>query len=143
MRRSRVAGKPGSGVAGVLPRARLMRSVRRATVLSLGEDMSRSISRGLKGAGKLAPGAARGQQTPHYGFGTATASELLVAKATCSALLAEALAPLLHVEVEMVLVGGVGIRSEHGAEAAAGVLVQKRHELSLAVHLRLLGDRRR
>ena len=71
LRLSRVAGKPGSGVAGVLPRARLMRSVRRATVFSLGEDMSRSISRGLKGAGKLAPGAARGQQTPHYGFGTA------------------------------------------------------------------------
>ena len=43
----------------------------------------------------------------------------------------------------MVLVGGVGIRPEHGAEAAAGVLVQKRHELSLAVDLRLLGDRRR
>ena len=43
-RRRRVAGKPGSGVVGVLARERFMRSVRRATVFSLGEDMSRLIS---------------------------------------------------------------------------------------------------
>ena len=55
-------------------------------------------------------------------------------------LLAEALATHLHVEVEMILGGGVGIRPEHGAEAAAGVLVQIDNELSFGVGLGLFGN---
>ena len=43
----------------------------------------------------------------------------------------------------MVLVRGIGIRSEHRAETAARILMQERHELSLGVELGFLGDRRR
>ena len=43
---------------------------------------------------------------------------------TVEASLTEALAPsLLHIEVKMALVGFIGTRSEHGAEDAAGVIV--------------------
>ena len=43
---------------------------------------------------------------------------------TVEASLTEAPAPsLLHVEVKMALVGFIGTRSEHGAEDAAGVIV--------------------
>jgi hypothetical protein len=43
---------------------------------------------------------------------------------TVEASLTEAPAPsLLHIEVKMALVGFIGTRSEHGAEDAAGVIV--------------------
>src|SRR5262245_42919782 len=60
------------------------------------------------------------------------------------ALLAEVrLAPLLHVEMEMVLVRLVGVRAEHGAEMAACVLEQERDEFALGIRRGLGCDRRR
>ena len=45
-------------------------------------------------------------------------------RSTVEASLTEAPAPpLLHIEVKMALVGFIGTRSEHGAEDAAGVIV--------------------
>ena len=57
--------------------------------------------------------------------------------------MAEARAPLFHVKVEMILVGVIGLRPEHGAEFMTGFIVHMLYELGLRVRGRLRSDRGR
>src|SRR5262249_46153894 len=115
LRRRRGAGKPGSGGGGVFPPARLMRSLRRGPGFSLGQDLSHRspASNGAASYHLRCPGA---RNSALHGF-----AEL--------SLLAEALLPHFHVEMEMALVRGVGFRAKHGAEEVAGLVVQIDDEL--------------
>ena len=57
--------------------------------------------------------------------------------------MAEARAPLFHVKVEVIFVGFIGLRPEHGAEFMTGFIVHMLHELGLRVRGRLRSDRGR
>src|SRR5262245_57539806 len=122
-RRILVAGKPGPFTCSDVARERFARSFRNEMGLSFGAVIFRFS-------------AARPQSSRQTSIGLFPAPMSLARYGLPirPALLAEVrLAPRFHVEMEMVLVRLVGVRTEHRAEMAAGVLEQERDEFALGI----------
>src|SRR5262245_38644556 len=122
-RRILVAGKPGPFTGSDVARVRFARSFRNEMSLSFGAVILRfSAARWSFFAANY-----------HRAVSGANVSRSLWF-ANSAGLLAEVrLAPLLHVEMEMILVRLVGVRAEHRAEMAACILEQERNEFALGI----------